>query len=468
MRRAPSRTPLPIPLSAVEGAVWPAPAGGMQAVTLAALQQLEHSQYLPQEELQARQFRQLSRMVAHAAKALPFYREHFRRCGFDPAAPIDAARWATLPILTRQDVQAAGAALHCRNLPKQHGETTTDRTSGSTGTALTVLRSALTLFYWNVFAIREVAWHGFDLAGKLAAIRMDWQRPAGSTGLHVKRHANWGPPLASLYPTGPAAVLDIRHTTIAEQAKWLQNEAPDHLVGFGVGLHALARYCLAHDIHVASIRSVYSQGEVLSEAAREACRAAWGVEIVDNYSAVETGFIAVQCPDFPHLHAQAESALVEILAEDGSPCRPGEIGRVVVTPLHNFAMPLIRYAIGDLAEAGEACACGRTLPVLKRILGRTRDMLMLPNGEYRFPFYGSKALGEFPTIIQHQLIQKSVADIELRLVARAQLSVDEEARLHAALVAAIGHPFRIATVYCDAIERSAGGKYVEFKCEVAR
>lgn len=352
MRRTPSHSPLPIPLSAVEGVVWPAPAGGMQAVTLAALQQLELSQYLPPEEMRARQYRQLGLLVAHAARTLPFYRERFRKCGFDVGMPITEASWAKLPILTREEAHTAGTDLHCRDLPKQHGETTTDYTSGSTGTRLTVLRSAIAIFYWNVFAIRETSWHGFDLSGKLGAIRIDWRRPSDSTGLYVKHHENWGPPRAGLYPTGPGVVIDVRQSTIAQQAAWLQQGAPTHLIGCGIGLQALARHCLAHDIRVKSIRSVYSQGEVLTDAARAACREAWGVEVVDDYSSVEAGYIAMQCPDHPHLHVQFESALVEILAEDGGPCRSGEIGRVVVTPLHNFAMPLIRYALGDLVEMG--------------------------------------------------------------------------------------------------------------------
>jgi phenylacetate-CoA ligase len=461
-----SHTPLPIPLSAVEGIVWPAPAGGMQAVTLAALQQLEHSQYLPPDELRARQFRQVALLASHASRMLPFYRDRFHAAGFDPAEPIDEDDWSRLPILTREEVQSAGTSLHCREVPRQHGEIATNSTSGSTGTALVVQRTAIALFFWNVFALREVAWHGFDVAGKLAAIRIDWQRPAGSTGLYVKRHENWGPPLAALYPTGPAAVLDIRNCTIAEQAEWLRQEAPNHLVGFGVNLKDLARHCLAHGIRVPSLRSVYSQGEVLSDEARAACREAWGVEVVDSYSAVETGHLAFQCPDHPHLHIQSESAVVEILHEDGRPCRPGEVGRVVVTPLHNFAMPLIRYAIGDLAEVGNRCTCGRTLPVLRRVLGRTRDMLVLPIGERRFPFYAQNVFTDFPAVIQHQIVQKTLDTIDVRMVVRRALTVDDEDRLRAAIGHALGAQFRIGFTYCETIERSASGKFEEFRCEV--
>ncbi len=167
--QTPTRHPLPIPLSAVEGAVFPAPVGGMQAVMLAALQQLEHTQYLPADAMRARQYRQIALLAQHAARTLPFWRERFRAAGFDPSREISEESWAALPILTRAEAHAAGAALHCESLPKQHGAITTDRTSGSTGMVLEVKRSALAVFYWNVFALREEVWHARDMAGKLAA-----------------------------------------------------------------------------------------------------------------------------------------------------------------------------------------------------------------------------------------------------------------------------------------------------------
>src|SRR3546814_5152572 len=81
-------------------------------------------------------------------------------------------------------------------------------------------------------------------------------------------------------------------------------------------------------------------------------REVWGLKIVDMYSTQEIGYLAFQCPQHDHYHVQAEAALVEVLNEAGESCRPGEIGQVVTTPLLNFAMPMIRYAVGDLAEVG--------------------------------------------------------------------------------------------------------------------
>lgn len=467
MDRKRSAHPLPIPLSAVEGVVWPAATGGTQAIALAALHELEHSQYLPPGEMRRRQFLQAGHLLSHAAKTMPFWRERLRHAGLDPTKPLDDANWAKLPILTRREVQDAGTALHCTKLPAQHGQTTTDTTSGSTGAPITVKRSALALFYWNVFALREAMWHDVDLSGKLVAIRPDWTRPADSRGLYLKRHANWGPPFATHFPTGPAVILDVRHSTIAEHVAFIAAEAATHLAGYASTMEALARHCLAHQIRVPSIRSVYSQGDVLTEGGRAAIRAAWGVEAIDGYSTVEVGYIATQCPEHQHLHVHAESAIVEILRDDGTPCSAGEVGRVIVTPLHNFAMPLIRYAVGDLAEAGGGCACGRTLPVITRVLGRERrDTLKLPGGGEAVPYFGNKALSAFPEIIQHQVVQLSRERLEIRIVARAQLEPEDEVRLSSLIVHTTGHPFRIDIVYVDAIERGPGGKFVEFRSEI--
>ena len=103
---------------------------------------------------------------------------------------------------------------------------------------------------------------------------------------------------------------------------------------------------------------------------RELCRSAFGAEIADTYGAQEAGHIAAQCPDCGDYHLSADASVIEILRDDGSPAAAGETGRVIVTPLHNYAMPLVRYELGDYAEVGtSAPACERTLPTLRRNSG---------------------------------------------------------------------------------------------------
>jgi phenylacetate-CoA ligase len=162
--------------------------------------------------------------------------------------------------------------------------------------------------------------------------------------------------------------------------------------------------------------------------------------------------------------------LVEVLDDEGQPCKPGEVGRVIVSSLNNFAMPLIRYDIGDYAEVGQPCACGRGLPVLKRILGRQRNMFTLPSGETRWPMIDARDIAavfdEVPPITKFQLIQKSIDELEARLVTVRPLSELEEETLRGYVQQGLGHAFRVLFNYVDDIPRSPRGKFEEFRSEV--
>jgi phenylacetate-CoA ligase len=185
------------------------------------------------------------------------------------------------------------------------------------------------------------------------------------------------------------------------------------------------------------------------------------------YSVQETGYLALQCPEHAHYHVQGEGVLLEVLDAAGRTCAPGEVGRVVVTPLHNFAMPLIRYDIGDYAEVGERCACGRGLPVLNRILGRVRNMVTLPSGErYWPPVYGER-YREVAPIRQFQIVQKSLERLEVKLVADRELTAAEQGKLRDLIHQRIRYPFELTFTYHDEIPRGPGGKYEDFKSELA-
>ena len=136
---------------------------------------------------------------------------------------------------------------------------------------------------------------------------------------------------------------------------------------------------------------------------------------------------------------------------------------MVVTKLHNFATPLIRYELRDYAEAGAPCPCGRGLPTIARIVGRSRNKLTLPNGEQHWPLVGFDRYREIAPIRQYQLVQNSLNDVEVRLVVDRALSGDEETRLAAVITAALGHSFRLSFIYFRGeIPRGPGGKFEEF------
>ena len=163
---------------------------------------------------------------------------------------------------------------------------------------------------------------------------------------------------------------------------------------------------------------------------------------------------------------QSELVLIEVLDDEDQPCPPGKLGRVVVTALHNFAAPLIRYELGDYGELGPACPCGRGLPVLKRIAGRERNLVVLPTGEKLFPVLDSEPVVYAMPILQYQLIQKTLETIEMRLVTERPLKAEEEQRLREYYCRNFRHPFQFQFVYVDEIARAAGGKFEVFRSEV--
>lgn len=452
--------------SSSTGIVWPALPDPRAAAILALLFQLDRSQWLSLEELKRHQTAQLSRLIDHTRRTVPFYRDRLTQLTLDNG--LDDEAWLALPLLTRAEIQTAGEDLLSTEIPEDHGGITEIFTSGSTGTPIRSLRTKLWELYWSAFTVRDHLWHGRDLTGKLAVIRDTTKGKALYP--EGEKTSSWGPSSGRVFETGPTVSLNAT-TPVAEQTEWLQREDPDYLLTHPSIAQRLAQFCLDHGIRLSRLKGVETISEILRPTTRALCRSAWDVPLVDLYSAREAGYIALQCPKHEHYHIQSEGILVEVLDAHGRPCIPGQVGRVVVTPLHNFAMPLIRYDIGDYAEPAEACPCGRGLPVLTRILGREQNMLLLPNGEERWPLLSSsniEALLKLAPIRQYQFVQTSLEHIRLRLKVARPLTIEEEAALERWVAEKFGYPFSVDFDYCSEIAPAPSGKFDDFICEVKR
>jgi phenylacetate-CoA ligase len=237
---------------------------------------------------------------------------------------------------------------------------------GTTGAPVRAVGTRVTGALWQAITLRDLAWHPRDVTGKLAVVQADAGDTIPPEGVD---RAGWGPAIDLVYESGPCALFSASHD-VGAQADWLVRQQPDYLLSSPSNLLALADHFQANGLKLGSLRGITSGGAVLAPEVRDACRATWGAEIVDMYSTQEVGYVALQCPASESYHVQSEVLYVEVLDDDGQPCRPGQVGRVVVSTLHNFAMPLLRYDLGDLAEVGRGCPCGRNLPVLTRIVGR--------------------------------------------------------------------------------------------------
>lgn len=443
--------------SAVPGIGWPVIPSSEGASLLALQYQLEQSQWWPRERLEARQFEQLRELFAHVAQTVPFHRERLVSAGIDPGRPIDPVAFARLPLTTRRDIQTQDAALMSRAPPPAHGQLVEHKSGGSTGEPVRVFGTQLDSMFFLAHTLRDHLWHRRDFSGKLCAIR---------SRVNDSEQASWGPATDALFVTGPRAILNIR-TDLERQLEWLRRHDPAYLLSHPTNLRELAQLSIRTGVRLPGLKEVRCFGEALPGELRALCAEAWDARVTDVYSAEEVGYIALQCPENEHYHVQSEHLLVEVLDDQGRPCIPGAVGRVVVTSLHNFAMPLLRYELGDYAEVGAPCGCGRGLPVLKRILGRSRNMLTMPDGQRFWPSTPAIRYAGAAPIRQLQIVQTTRNAVEARFVAERELLPGEEDAMVAAIHEALGFPFEVTLTRLDAIQRSPSMKFEDFVSLVA-
>lgn len=435
---------------------WPSVVSGQQGTLYALAYQLRDSQWWSAEEIRSYQYSQALVLLRHAVSSVPFYRERLQPALLQGGISEDD--WQQIPLLSRAEAQQFFVELQSLFIPKAHGDVFEKQSSGSTGQPVCVKAAAVSNIFFAALNLRLNEWAGLEHSSAMAYIRMlDGKPPVSRADKKI--------PWAATHHSGPLYTLDIT-TPLHEQLRWLEDCEADYLMTYPSNLAALLDAYETSGSGLKTIRQILTMAEILHPSMR-AKAASLGVPVYDCYSSTEVGIIALQCPQSDEYHLQSESLLVEVLDENNQPCQPGETGRVVVTDLHNFIMPLIRYEIGDYAVVGEPCACGRGLPVVSRIIGRERNRVTLPDGERIWPIgWSSTEMKKIAPIRQIQMIQKSLHRIEVKLVVDRVLLSAEEQRLTRLFQEKLSHPFDLDYHYCDHIPRSAGGKFEDIICQL--
>jgi phenylacetate-CoA ligase len=419
---------------------------------------LEKSQWDTTDNMLNKQMKHFNKLLAHAYQSVALYKAQYSAV----FAKNNNPSLLDCPILTREQVQAAGDNFISTNLPAIHGGQYPDVTSGSTGKAVTIIGTDFTRLFYDALMLREHSWHQRDFSKKLMAIRWAKRDLAYSPSGH--HQATWGAPINQYVETGSSVFINVT-TATQDQINALLDYQPEYLITYPSQLVALAQHCVAHQISLPFLEEVRTTGETFSDDYKKIIREAWPqVKITDVYSSVEIGIMAQQCPEQGRYHVNTENVLLEIVDENNQPCGLGQSGRVLVTSLMNYATPLIRYEIGDYAEWDAPCECGRVLPVIKKILGRKRNRIQYPNGESGFPYLGDRT--EFRKIVtgiqKFQFIQKTIHDIEIKLVVAVPLTQSQENQYKELIQKNFGYPFNITITYHDNIPLGPTGKYEEF------
>ncbi len=416
-------------------------------------QQIRAHERASPQELNSAQEKQLFMLLLHAWQYSPYWKAQLQFVGFDPSAPQIVA-FQRLPALTRQTLQSSPANLRARWPALKEDRILVANTSGSTGVPVRVEKDAEV--YSNLYSAIswiEGLWHHRDPRKRIASL-----------GIGVKdgNSKSWGGLYESLGLFGPGAARSLSTGTLESHLHWLTEFKPDYLKCSPSIAADFALLALDRGIAL-PLEQILSQSERVTTRQRDLCRKAFGATIVDRYSCEESGWIALPCPSHHNLHVLSATVLVEIVDDAGNPCPPGKIGRVLITSLHSFAMPLIRYEIGDLAEWGPACGCGMTLPVIGRLWGRIRHQLQMPDGSLKAMAFLGDDLGRITAIREFRILQYRTNDLEIQVQAVDQLSDLDRQAIHEVFAEnGLGSlPLRIREV--EAIVWDIGRKREEFQ-----
>jgi len=372
--------------------------------------------------------RSLRRLVVHAYRRVPHYRRAFEARGVHPEEIRSVADLAALPFLSKRTVQQSPRDLLADGFEVER--LIERRTSGSTGQPLSIRRSwceerLLGLVRWR--ALASLGWRPSDRHAEVEERTLRDPRDRGTphrilqgTGLFRQERVN---ALAD-----PEAIL--AHLVAIR---------PQVLTGYAGVLARVAGAALERQIGDWRPRLVALHSDTLTPQMRRTTERGFGAPVYEIYDANEANLIAWQCAETGCLHTADDTTLVEVLV-DGRPAQPGERGEVVLTALHSYAMPLIRYRIGDLVAQGEPqCRCGQPFATIRAVEGRMFDYFPLPDGRSIHPYEIVNLLGqEAPWISEYRLVQERRDRVVLCYVAREEVPGDALRSLIEAVEARLG------------------------------
>jgi phenylacetate-CoA ligase len=420
--------------------------------SLRVLHALQRSSGMRQRDLEAFQSECLRRLVAHAYNNVPYYRRLFDRHGLAPRHIQGLGDLSRIPVTRRADLQAASPEdLVARGLDPSRLITNT--TSGSSGRPLTIHRTWLEQNLLHLFRLRGLRYVGVGLRDRVALLARGHTthfRDNKAVG-RILRGAGllrWAP--IDLYADPREIVLQLRV------------QRPDVVSGFPSALIRVAEAFQCKDREIIQPRLVVTGGEVLTVAARRVIGEMMRAPIFELYSSHEFNLIAWQCRQTSTYHTCDDAVIVEALA-NGHPVDPGEQGELVGTNLHCYAMPFIRYALGDLVVRGTpGCTCGVGFSRIEAIQGRTLDLFTLPDGRVLHPFAVVEKFVQVPThqwIRQYQLVQEKEDLIVLRVVLAQVPPPDTLELLDRSLGAFLGPDVRFKIREVSEIAREPSGKF---------
>lgn len=414
-----------------------------------AVKLLKTSQWWTTEQIEQRQRDCLKRIVLHHAQHNLYFKQRLVSQGLNAEDVVTLEGLKKLQPMTKRDIQQA-TDFHSEGVPNNHLPIRRSQTSGRTGEPVTILKTEMNHLWFCAQTAREQEWWKQDYSWRLSSVR--------AVHNEYEESDHWGSPLA--INSGRTQGIPLRWN-VQDQLDQLRTFQPDMLNIHAGVLQAMCGHWeeLGYDL---SLKHIKNTGETLNTELRQRVKLLTGITVKDQYSSSEVGLISMNCEHTDQQHIQVETLLVEILNEQGQQCKPGELGRVVITDFYNTVSPMIRYDIGDYARVGKPCRCGRHSPTLSEIRGRERGLFRRPNGDRFWPTAGQYAAAEVVKINQWQIVQHSLDDIEYKIVTDHPLTEEQREQLLIIFRRTLGFNCVRLTEYRTQIPTD--GKYEESIC----
>ena len=383
----------------------------------------------------------LRALTVTAFEKVPYYRALFARIGFDPKSLGDFEHWRQVPILDKDTVRSNYDALRADDA-KALGAVPC-QTSGSTGTAMRFLLD------------RQVNMASFAIFWRAWSECPDWRIGKRQASLSGYAKGKWD-------YQWKTRVLALSSFHLGKEncrffLDLIRRYRPAFLRGYPSSLYIFARLLEEAGLSL-GFSVMFSGAESLLPFQRETIERVFGCRLVDHYSHWERCGSICQCEQGRY-HALSDYGFHEIVNSDGVPTKPGEVGRLVLTSLHNHAMPLFRYDTRDLAAWSEetTCPCGSRFPIVQRIVGRIEDVVLTPEGNLVGRL--DAAFKYSPHIRLAQIVQETVDRIEVYLVRDVGYNEEgDEVPLLRELRARLGQTIKIDLHSVEDIPRTPMGK----------
>ncbi|GAB5450537.1 MAG: phenylacetate--CoA ligase family protein [Halioglobus sp.] len=414
-----------------------------------AMRSMERSQWLAPSQLAELQLENLRRFLVRVGSDVPYYRELMQRLSFDPAAVQSLQDLQQLPLTGKAEIRANTEAFKADNA----GPLERFTTGGSSGEPLVFFRGKERVSHDVAAKWRATRWWGVDIGDPEVVV---WGSPielGSQDRIRLLRDRMLRSELLSAFEMSNANMLQFTQR--------LRELRPRMLFGYPSSIALLAKYASENGYRLRDLGTevVFVTSERLYDHQREVIEECFGCPVANGYGGRDAGFIAHQCPQ-GGMHLTAEDIIVEIVDEGGRVLPMGQKGEIVVTHLRTGDFPFVRYRTGDVGSlSDDVCPCGRGLPLLGELEGRTTDFVHAADGTVLHGLALIYVMREIPEIEEFKIIQESLTRITIQLVVPDIDRKALETSISAQFQQRLGDAVVVQFEYVDRIPREASGKF---------